>query len=325
MKQRGHSGSAATAGTAADLNLRHLRAFLLTAQTGSASATARKLKVSQPAVSQTIQELEKLLRVKLFERLGGRMLPTLAGRALISPTAAVFSALDMVEPAIASFRGSDSAYVRVGTGATVCIHLLPDIIAHAKRKAGGLQVLVVTGNVDELVAGVEDGTLDVALVTTERLRPSAALSVEQLFSEDFIGIVPQRWSSKVPPKLDASDFTRFPLLLFEPAGRTREIMDAWFASRGVQPVPSMELGSVEAIKKMVAAGLGISFVPSLALRDNEKGLALRPLEPPLQRHLCLVLRGDKVLDAGLRTFLSVLRAEVQTMNETSISPRKSRR
>lgn len=290
------------------VTLRQLRAFLMTAQSGSASAAARALGISQPAVSQHLQELEKLLRVRLFERLGIRMLPTPAGIALIEPARHVLAGVGRVEPAIAPFRGAESGYVRIGTGATLCIHFLPQPIARAKARHGALQVLVVTGNVDELVAGVEAGELDVALVTTERLRLGPAFHVEPMFSEDFVAIAPVALAPTLPEALSGEDLMRHPLILFEPAGRTREIMDNWFASQGIRPVPTMELGSVEAIKTMVAAALGVSFVPSLALSTPDSRLVSRRLSPPLQRHLCLVVRADKVLDAGLRTFLGELRA-----------------
>lgn len=292
------------------VTLRQLRAFLLTAHSGSASAAGRQLGISQPAVSQHIQELEKLLRVRLFERAGIRLLPTMAGLALIEPARRALAAIDSIEPAVAPFRSAEAAYVRVGTGATACIHFLPRPIARTRERNPGLQILVVTGNVDELVDGVEDGGLDVALVTSERFRPGRALHVEPLMSEDFVGILPRRLAHHLPEALSGEDLARHPLILFEPAGRTREIMDGWFAGQNIRPIPMMELGSVEAIKNMVGAGLGVSLIPRLAATTRHPNLVYRRLNPPLQRHLSLVLRADKVLDAGLRTFLSELRAAV---------------
>lgn len=290
------------------LTLRQLRAFLLTAQNGSASAAARQLRVSQPAISQQLQELEKLLRVKLIERVGTRMLPTRAGSALIDPVRRALAAIEVFEPTIAPYRNAEACNVRIGTGATLCIHFLPGPIARAKEKSPGMQVLVVTGNVDELVKGIEDGALDVGILTTERFYPSAALCVEPFFSEDFVGILPASLAGELPETLRPEDLARHPLILFEPAGRTREIMDAWFVRHGIRAVPAMELGSVEAIKNMVGAGLGVSLIPQLAANTADTKVVYRPLSPPLQRHLCVAMRGDKVLDAGLRAFLAELRA-----------------
>lgn len=74
----------------------------------------------------------------------------------------------------------------------------------------------------------------------------------------------------------------------------------------------MELGSVEAIKTMVGAGLGVSLIPELAASPGDQSFLCRPLRPRLQRHLCLVMRGDKVLDEGLRSFLAELKLAATT-------------
>lgn len=299
------------------LTLRQLRIFLLTAQTGSASKAARQLGISQPAVSQQIQDLEKLLRIKLFERVGIRLLPTSAGLALLEPIRRTLTAVDLIEPAVAPFRGAETSYVRVGTGATACIHFLPAPIAQTRARNPGLQVLVVTGNVNELVEGVEDGHLDLALVTAEKLNPGPALQTEPLFSERFLAIVPPDLGAHMPERIGAEDLLRHPLILFEPAGRTREITDGWFHGQRLRPVPSMELGSVEAIKNMVAAGLGVSLIPELATGSDDKNLVIRPLDPPLQRHLCIVMRHDKIMDKGLRAFLAELKKAAKERFPTS--------
>ena len=289
------------------VTLRQLRAFLRTAQNASASAAARTLGVSQPAVSQQIQDLEKLLRVRLFDRVGIRMLPNAAGLALIEPARRVLAAMELVEPAVAPFRDKETAQIRLGTGATLCIHLLPELIARAKSHNPALHILVMTGNVDELVGAVEEGVLDLALVTTERLNPGPAFVMQQLFDEEFVAILPPALAAVLPSPVRADDLMQHPLILFEPAGRTREIMDNWFIAQGIRPVASMELGSVEAIKTMVAAGLGVSFVPGLALSRASPGLVRKRLHPPLKRHLSIVMRADKVPDAGLRSFVQQLR------------------
>lgn len=200
------------------LTLRQLHIFLLIVQTASASAAARKLGVSQPAVSQQIQELEKLLRVRLFERAGIRLLPTAAGVALVDPVRRALAGIDMIEPTVAPFRNAEAGYVRIGTGATACIHFLPEPIARTRERNPGIQILVVTGNVDDLVRSVEEGGLDLALVTTERLHPGPALDAEPLFSEDFVGILPQALAHQLPVVLGAEDLVRHPLVLFEPGG-----------------------------------------------------------------------------------------------------------
>ncbi len=295
------------------VTLRQLRAFLLTAENGSASTAARLLGVTQPAVSQQLQELEAMLRVRLIERVGIRMLPTPAGRALIEPVRRAFVALEQIEPAVAAFREPDAGLVRLGTGATACIHFLPEPLARTQAQMPNLQLIVVTGNTAEMVSAIEDGSIDVGLVTGDEFRSSASIHVEPVFDEELVGILPKRLEHQLPATLRPQDLARLPLILFDPAGRTRDIINGWFRSEGVRPVPAMELGSIEAIKNLVGAGLGVSLIPDLATRSMPGTVVRRRLARPVRRQLSLALRADKVLDAGLRALLGEIRMAAQAL------------
>jgi DNA-binding transcriptional LysR family regulator len=101
-----------------------------------------------------------------------------------------------------------------------------------------------------------------------------------------------------------------PLLLYEPGGNTRRLVDAWFARAGVTLQPVMSLGSVEAIKELVGAGLGCAVLPRMAIRPGE-ALQVRSLNPPLHRELALVLRQDKPLRRELKETITALQALAQ--------------
>ncbi|KAF0100839.1 MAG: transcriptional regulator [Rhodospirillaceae bacterium] len=302
-------------GARAAVTLRQLRAFLLTAENGSASMAARNLGVTQPAVSQQLQELETVLRVRLIERVGIRMLPTPAGRAMIQPVRRAFAALDQVEPAIAPFREADTGLVRLGTGATACIHFLPEPLARAQASMPNLQLVVVTGNTSDIVSGVEEGAIDVGLVTADELRSNPAVHLEHVFDEGLVAILPKRLEHQLPDLLRPQDFSHLPLILFDPAGRTRDIVNGWFRAGGVSPIPAMELGSIEAIKVLVGAGLGVSLIPDLATRSMPDTIVRRRLAQPVRRRLSLILRTDKVLDSGLRTLLAEIRASAESQQQ----------
>ena len=98
-------------------------------------------------------------------------------------------------------------------------------------------------------------------------------------------------------------------MLYEPGGHTRRVVDEWFAAAGLHPVPSMSLGSVDAIKELVGAGLGHAILPGMAWRDSDAPrLSARSLVPRLERQLALVLRRDKPRHPGLREMLRALEA-----------------
>ena len=105
-----------------------------------------------------------------------------------------------------------------------------------------------------------------------------------------------------PDLLKPADLVRLPVILYEAGGNTRRIVDKWIAQDGIAIKPMMELGSIEAIKELVGAGLGCAIIPGSAIRRKGESQLLKhcPLSPRLYRRLALVIRRDKPLRKGLR-------------------------
>lgn len=287
------------------LNLDHLHTFRLVVETGSFSAAADRLGLSQPAVSLHVKQLEASLKARLLERVGRRAKPTAAGVELLTQSHQVQAAVDGLLGAMASHSAEARGNVSIGTGATACLHFLPRVLQSLRARYPRLHVLVRTGNTVDFVRAVEDNTLDVALVTLP-VR-SRALAVIEVMDDEFVAIGPR--AAKLPQRFTPAALGKRPLVLFEPAANTRVLIDGWFASCGHSPAPVMELGSIEAIKGMVGAGLGFSIVPSMSLPARSRELSTARLNPPLKRSLALILRRDKPLTRGLREVLRALQEQ----------------
>lgn len=287
------------------LTLRHLDLLADVAELGSFSAAAEKEALSQPAVSQQIRALETFFGVRLIERSGRHMRPTEAGRAVLAGAGRIRDEVEAMQEAVQPFRVGRAGRVRIGTGATACIYLLPSILGALKRRMPGLDCTVRTGNSPEIRRLVEENALDLGLVTLPA--PGRSLEVTPIFDEDLVAVCPATEAPAEP--MTAAALAARPLVLYEDAGHTRLLIDGWFAAAGLQPKPVMELGSVEAIKEIVGAGLGWSVLPASSVRPGKAGgLGSVPLEPRLCRRLGLVLRRDKRLTAGLREVIAALRA-----------------
>lgn len=288
--------------------LRQLRTFLAVVEAGSVSAAARLLNFTQPAASQQLRELERALSVRLLDRAGGKVIPTAAGQALLEPARRAQAAAEDAIAATAEHRRGDTGRVRLGTGATACLFLMPPVLAAVKRAMPGLAVTVVIGNTADMLIRLETGDLDVALVTMP-VPASRALSTTRLLSDPLLALLPD---ALAPPgaAVTAAQLGAMPLILYEPGGNSRAITDAWFRRAGIAPRPVMELGSAEAIKHLVGAGLGATVLTSLALRSPVPGAVTRRLRPAASRNLGIALRREKVLDRGLRLFLAELKRTV---------------
>ena len=285
---------------------RQLRTFLAVIEAGGVSAAARALNLTQPAASQQLRELERTLRVRLLDRAGGRAVPTAAGEALLEPARRALAAIEDTIAVATAHRAGETGRVRLGTGATACIYLLPPVLAAAKQRMAGLEVVIATGNSSDIIRRVETGELDVGLVTLP-VAAGRALSVTRLVTDPLVALIPSALA-ETGEAVTARQLAALPLILCETAGSTRAVIDGWFRRAGITPVPIMQLDSVESIKVLVAGGLGASVIPRLALAEPVAGTVTRTLRPALVRQLGLVLRRGKVMDRGLRVVTEALRA-----------------
>jgi DNA-binding transcriptional LysR family regulator len=285
--------------------LRQLRTFIAAVDLGSVTEAARSLNLTQPAASQQLREMERILGARLLDRAEGRVVPTAAGNAILAPARRAQAAAAEVVTAALACRSGDFGRVRLGTGATACIHLLPPVLEAARRRMPGLEILVVIGNTPEMLRRVEDGSLDAGLVTMPRSISRALVQI-RLRRDEMVALVPRGTMGE--GALSPAELAGMPLILYEAGGDTRGVVDAWFRKAGLAPKPIMELGSVEAIKVLVGSGLGASVLPRLALPGEVPGTELRALRPGTERELVLVMRKEKVLDRGLRVMTEALQA-----------------
>lgn len=286
------------------LNLDQLRTFAMVVEQKSFSAAAARLGVTQPAVSLQVRQLEKRFGVKLIERVGRRAAPTAAGADLLTHARDVEAALAAASEAMAPHAAGAAGRVRLGTGATACIYLLPNVLRDLRQRFPALEIVVSTGNTPEMLRAVEENRLDVALVTL----PAAGrmLDVRPVLDDEFVVVAPR--GTRLPREITAAELAKLPLVQYEPGANTRRVVDDWALRAGRPLKPVMELGSVEAMKELVGAGLGCSVLPRMALRGRHEPFAVRSLKPRLYRKLALVLRRDKPLTKGLRELVRVITA-----------------
>ncbi|KQV32495.1 LysR family transcriptional regulator [Rhizobium sp. Root1203] len=281
-----------------------LQTFVHVAELGSFTAAADKAGITQPAVSLQVKLLEQWFGVRLVERVGRRAQPTAAGLDLLAYARRILQELAQAEEAMAPHKSGLAGRVRIGSGATASIHLLPLAISRAKAKMPGLEITLRIGNTDDILRDLESNALDLAVVT---LPASGRSFVIEEFYDDELLVVAPRGSTMPAEGPDAAFLVAKTLLLYE-GGNTRRSIDGWMNAAGVTTRPAMEFGSVEAIKELVAAGLGWSILPALALRRDRAGfLVTSPANPRLVRGLGMVVRRDKHLSRGLREMMKSLR------------------
>lgn len=290
------------------LNLDHLTTFRLVISRGTFSGAAEALGLSQPAVSLQIRQLEQALQVRLIERTSRGIKPTPAGITLCEHCIKIDAAVGAAVESVSLHSDDITGTVTVGTGATACIHLLPPLMQELRQTHPLLKVDVRTGNTSDIVRGVEENRIDIGLVTL----PAAGkcLSVTPLGTEEFVIILEKDPAEQNIKALSADDLLSLPLIIFEPGSGTRFLINEWFRDAGQIARPVMELGSIEAIKRMVRAGLGYSIVPRMSVESPEesRGLSVYSMAPALHRTLGTVIREDRIMSRGIQEVLKRLSA-----------------
>ena len=288
------------------LNLDQLSTFVEVIERGSFSAAADRLDLTQPAVSLQVRQLEKRLGVRLIERVGRRARPTAAGTELLAHARLIAGAVTAAEESLAPYASGTLGRVRLGTGATACIHFLPSVLRDLRKRFPELEITISTGNATDILRQIEDNTLDLGLVTLPAT--GRMFDVTPLLEDEFV-VLSSPEGPSLPRTVTAQHLMRLPIVLYEPGALTRRLVDEWFAAQGLAIRPTMELGSVEAMKELVRAGLGVGIIPRMAVDTPQRSprLQIQSLTPRLTRGIGLVVRRDKPLHRGLRETIAALR------------------
>jgi DNA-binding transcriptional LysR family regulator len=259
------------------LNLNQLRVFDALARTGSVSAAARGLRVSQPAVSKQLAELESSLALRLFDRLPRGVRLTEAGRVLAGFAERMFALESAAEKELTGLRAGRSVTLRIGASTTIGSYLVPTLFGALKKLAPDAELSLNIGNTAQTLDLVRLQEVDLGL--TEGLMASDEF-VSRPFSEDeLIAITAPGDELAHSPHVTLSRLVARPILVRERGSGTREVLEKALAEHGFNVRPALELGSTEALKNAAANGLGVAFVSLLSVELELKMGRLARITP----------------------------------------------
>lgn len=284
------------------LNLDQLASLVAIADLGGFTAAARARNLSQPAISQQIRDLEERHGVTLVERLGRRVQPTLAGRALIAHARRLLTEGEAALATLKRHRDGGLGRVRIGTGTAALTYLLPPILTRLRREQPGIELAVSTGPTEEMLERLRAGTLDLGLVTLPA--EIEGFQVRRLRSDPIVALLPAgdaALAAAVGARPTAPALAKQTLILEGNRGSHARLIREWFAAAGLEMRAAMWLSSIEAVRHTVIAGLGCAILPSeVVAGENGRGLAVLELDPPVNRTLALVHRREKLEDPAFR-------------------------
>ncbi len=282
------------------LTLRQLEVFSATARAGSTRAAADKVSRSQSAASSALADLESLLGVPLFDRVGRRLVLNENGRAFLPRAAAL---LDQALEVESLFAGEHATRLRMASSFTIGEYLLPPLIAGWKEAHPRSQVQLDIANTRDVLRLVADFDVDVGFIEGTGSHPS--LHIRHWMNDEIVIVAapghPLAGKSASLKQLAAASW-----IVREQGSGTREATDRWLTARLDQINISLELGSNEAIKRTVASGLGLGCLSRHAITDAVTSGVLVMISspmPPMQRSLSMVVHQSKQLGSTALDFV----------------------
>jgi DNA-binding transcriptional LysR family regulator len=283
------------------LNLRQLEVFLATARGGSTRAAADRIARSQSAASTSLAELEAGLGVELFDRIGRRLLLNENGRALLPKAQALVEQAAEVQ---ALFTDEHAAPLRVAASFTIGEYLLPSLVSQWTQRHPKSQIHLRIGNTSEVIAAV--AALDVDIGFVEGSQTHADLVVRPWLDDEMVILAApgHPLANRCATARQLADAT---WVLREHGSGTRQIADEWLLKNLDRVRVGFELGSTEAIKRVVAASDALGCLSRYAVTQSvEDGhlVELRTRLPRASRKLAIVLHREKRLGRATTDFLA---------------------
>jgi DNA-binding transcriptional LysR family regulator len=257
------------------MDIRQIKAFVAIAETGTFTAGAVRVHVTQAAISMQIRQLETETGAKLFIRAPRRVILTEAGEKLLERAYVILREHDAALEELAALTGAHRGRLRIGSAsAMVSGNPLPQILRELRDAHSGVETVVASGTSESLVRQVLAGELDAAFVSL----PVEARGVQtELLSEDsLVAIASPRHKLAKQKVVSAYALAGEKLILGERGGNTRRLIDQFFAHAGVTLKVAMELSRLAAIKRMVEEEMGVGIVPLESVREEvAKGTLVR--------------------------------------------------
>jgi DNA-binding transcriptional LysR family regulator len=298
-----------------------LRTFLEVARHKSFSRAGEKLSLTQPAISAQIRSLETEVGAQLFDRSGGKVTFTAAGR-LFEPFAEhCLDCNQHILMAVGEMQRTPRGEVSISANESTCLYVLPQVFTQFKQLYSRVGLNIIRADRSRTLEALLNREVDFGVVALPV--KDARLIAEWIHKDELVLVAAPAHPLVRPGKLRIEDVVRHSLLLPK-QGRQREQIDLLFSIRELKPNIGMELDSSELLKRFVAAGMGIGFAPKSTVDADEQAGVLRilPIEGVrLVRELALVFRKDKSLSRAAQSFIEIATGRPRLTRNSTLPPK----
>lgn len=287
------------------MDFEQLRTFMEVSRLRSFSRAAEKLMVTQPAISAQIRTLENEVGARLFDRDGGKVTFTAAGKVFEPFAEHCLQCHNHIMVTVGELHRTPRGEISVSANEATSLYVLPAVFAQFKRQYSRVGLSIVRADRVKTIESVLNREVDFGVVSLPV--KDARLTVDTLHRDEIVLVAPGNHPLAERESVKFEEIVPQPLLLPK-QGRQRELIEDLFRSRDTQPRIAMEVESSELLKRLIAAGLGLGFLPRSNIMADTKSGALKIIKVEgvrLNRELALVYRRDKTLTRAALMFLEI--------------------
>src|SRR5881392_2670184 len=305
------------------MEIPQVEAFLAVGTFGGFRRAAEALRLTQPAVSARIRALEGSLNVRLFERGAHGLALSAAGRALRPHAEQLLRAVALARQAVHDLRPASGGALQIAAVLSICTYLLPDVLKRFQAAYPKVLITVRSGHSKEVLEMVLRGEAEIGLARSLRHPEVETLSLQ----DDPLVLVarPSAWPTR-ERRARLEEVADRPLIFFDRGSSDWTLTHGLFRRAGLVPNVVLEVERIETAKRMVERGMGLAFLPHLAVVNEIRRRRLLALEisdaEPLSRSLDVIHPRQRPLSQEALGLLKTLRAAV---GEEAGSPRRQAR
>jgi DNA-binding transcriptional LysR family regulator len=291
------------------MNFDHLKTFHKVALTGSFTKAAKQIFLTQPAVSQQIQALESSLGSTLFDRSGKKIRLTGEGEILLSYIHRLFHIYEEIELLLGQLRGLEKGNITLGATAVIGTYFLPVVIGRYNKKYPGIEIDLHMGNSNKVHNMLLEGRVDLGFAGS--LKAHANLTGVCIHREKLLLVSAPYNPMTAKKSVTVDELDKVPFIWREKGTQTRALVKEWFEKTVGRNYPrkSIELQNLEAAKRTVVEGYGITVLPEIAVRREMhvgllKRINLKGFDPSFDYYL-FYLKG-KIFSRAAEAFLEMI-------------------
>ncbi|MWV43793.1 LysR family transcriptional regulator [Paenibacillus sp. HJL G12] len=289
------------------MELRQLQYFLKVAQKEHVTQAAEELHVAQSAVSRQIHQLEEELGVQLFMQKGRNLQLTPVGQLFCKRVDSILKDLDKAVVEVHEFLDPEQGEIRIGFPHSLGIHLIPSVVAEFKRRYPNVKFRFKQGMFPSLIRDVISAEVDLAFISPFPEKHEQ-VEGEIMLTEELYAILPPNHPLAKEESIALNQLKEDKFVLFSKGYSLRPIV--WHAclEAGFTPKIAFEGEETDTIRGLVAAGMGVSILPEMALFQTNplQPARVRISEPKVTRTIGLIHRSDDKLPRVAQAFRSFL-------------------